>query len=137
VEALEQSPAALERARTLVELGAALRRAGRRRDARPPLRRGIELADGFGARAIARRGREELGATGARVPPRHARDRDELTPSELRVAMLAADGRSNKEIAQALFVTVEGVEWHLSHAYMKLGIRSRRELASALAERRA
>ena len=133
VEALGQSPARLWRARALVDLGAALRRANRRRDAREPLKAGLELADACAAGALAELARRELAATGARVPVRDGAGIDELTPSELRIAELAAGGRSNPQIAQQLFITVKTVEMHLSRAYRKLGIGSRGQLAQALA----
>jgi DNA-binding CsgD family transcriptional regulator len=109
-----------------------LRRAGNRRDAREPLREALELADRCGALRTATRAREELLATGAR-PRRIARSgADSLTPSERRVTRLATEGLSNREIAQALFVTVRTVEGHLTQAYMKLDIASRDQLADAL-----
>jgi len=129
---VDTSPARYERARSLTEYGAALRRAGRRREAREPLREALELADRCGALRTARRAREELLATGAR-PRRAARSgADSLTPSERRVCRLATEGLSNREIAQALFVTVRTVEGHLTQAYMKLDIASREQLAAAL-----
>jgi DNA-binding CsgD family transcriptional regulator len=131
--AVENSPARLEHARSLTELGAALRRAGHRRDARGPLREGLDVADRCGALRLAGRAREELLATGARPRRAALRGRDALTPSERRVAQLAADGLGNREIAQALFVTLRTVEGHLTQSYMKLGIGSREELAGALA----
>ena len=115
-----------------MELGAALRRRGERAAAREPLRRALDIAEAGGLVATAARAREELGATGARVPRRDATGVDALTPSERRIASLAAGGASNPEIAQALFVTVKTVEMHLGHAYRKLGIGSRRELAPLL-----
>ncbi|MEA2220046.1 MAG: hypothetical protein QOJ35_2672 [Solirubrobacteraceae bacterium] len=128
----QDSPARYERARSLTEYGAALRRAGRRREAREPLRAALELADRCGALRTAARARAELVATGAR-PRRAARSgADALTPSERRVARLAADGLSNRDIAQALFVTVRTVEGHLTQAYVKLDIGRREELAPAL-----
>ena len=115
-----------------VDLGAALRRAGRRGDARAALADGADLAHRCGATALAERGREELRLAGAR-PRRLARaGRDGLTPAELRVAELARHGSTNKEIAQALFVTLRTVEMHLSNAYRKLGIDAREGLAGAL-----
>ena len=133
--AVEHSPARVERARSLIEFGAALRRAGHRLDSREPLRAALELADRCGALRTATRAREELLATGAR-PRRAARSGgDSLTPSERRVCRLAADGRSNRDIAQALFVATRTVEGHLTHAYMKLGITRREQLASALDSR--
>ncbi|MDQ3722232.1 MAG: LuxR C-terminal-related transcriptional regulator [Actinomycetota bacterium] len=129
---VERSPARYELARSLVEYGAALRRAGQRSAAREPLREALELADRCGALRTAARAREELLATGAR-PRRAARSgADALTPSERRVCRLAADGLSNRDIAQALFVTVRTVEGHLTQAYMKLDIARRDQLAAAL-----
>jgi DNA-binding CsgD family transcriptional regulator len=123
----------LERARTLVELGAALRRTGHRADCRKPLAAGMELAHRCGAAPLVKRARDELLATGAR-PRRIMRTGvDALTASERRVARMAADGMTNREIAQALFVTMRTVEVHLTHAYQKLDISSRDELPAALA----
>jgi DNA-binding NarL/FixJ family response regulator len=127
------APAAqLELARALVDLGAALCRANRRSDARPVLREGVHLAQRLGAADLALRGDEEIAATGARPRKLHVGGRAALTPSERRIAQLAATGRSNKEIAQELFVTVKTVELHLSNCYRKLDITSRNELAAAL-----
>jgi DNA-binding CsgD family transcriptional regulator len=132
VRVLESSHTALDRARALVDLGGTLRRAARRGDAREPLKLGLDLAGRCGARALAQRAREELVAVGARLRREATTGRDALTAREKQVAGLAAEGRSNREIAEALFVTVKTVEWHLKHAYEKLGVRSRRELLSAL-----
>ena len=134
VATLERSPAALQRARALVDLGAALRRTGERAAAREPLRRGLDLAHRCGAAALAQRAHDELEASGARPRRRAISGVEALTPSELRVATMAADGRSNREIAQALFLSVRTVENQLRHSYGKLGIGSRRELAGALAK---
>ncbi|MDP8960724.1 MAG: AAA family ATPase [Actinomycetota bacterium] len=130
---LAESPARLLYARALVDYGAALRRAGRRSEARPPLREGLELADRCVAVPVAETARQELAATGMKVPRRQA-DPDALTASERRVAELAAEGASNPEIAQHLFVTVKTVEGHLSNTYRKLDIRSRHALRAALDE---
>jgi DNA-binding CsgD family transcriptional regulator len=133
VGTLEGSGARLEHARALVDLGAAMRRAGRRAASREPLRAGMELAHRCAAGPLAERARDELVATGAR-PRRMVRTGvDALTPSELRVARMAATGMTNREIAQALFVTARTVETHLTHAYPKLGIVSREDLGAALA----
>ena len=129
---LEESPARLERARVLVEHGAALRRANRRTAARAQLREGLLLAERCGATPIAEHARDELAATGAR--PRRADYRQTLTPSERRVAQMATTGLSNREIAQALFVTEKTVEWHLRQTYRKLDVHSRHSLARALGE---
>jgi DNA-binding CsgD family transcriptional regulator len=133
VEHLERSPARREHARALVELGAALRRAGERVAAREPLRRALDLAAAGGLVATGERAREELRVTGARVRRPEATGPASLTPSERRIAALAAGGATNAEIAQSLFVTVKTVEMHLGHAYRKLGIASRAGLAPLLA----
>jgi DNA-binding CsgD family transcriptional regulator len=132
LEVLAESDARLEHARVLVDLGAALRRANQRTEARERLREGVDLALAIGALGLARRANEEIAASGAR-PRRVLRTGvDALTASERRVAQLAAEGMSNKEIAQTLFVTIKTVEVHLSHAYRKLEISSRAQLGEAL-----
>ncbi|MDQ3678366.1 MAG: LuxR C-terminal-related transcriptional regulator [Actinomycetota bacterium] len=123
-----------EHARSLTELGAALRRAGHRREARETLREALDLADRCGALRLADRARDELVATGARPRRLALRGRDALTPSERRVADLATAGLGNRDIAQALFVTVRTIDGHLTNAYMKLEISSRDQLAAALAD---
>jgi DNA-binding CsgD family transcriptional regulator len=132
VDVLEPSTARLELAKSLVELGAALRRSNRRADSREPLRRGHELAVVCGAVPVAEHARTELAATGARPRSAMLSGIESLTPSERRVAGLAAAGRTNRDIAQALFVTAKTVEVHLSSTYRKLGIAGRGELAAAL-----
>jgi DNA-binding CsgD family transcriptional regulator len=122
VAVLRRCPAPLERARSLVELGAALRRSGQRAEAREPLAEGIELGRWCGAERLTERAGDELRAAGAR-PRRIARSGiDALTASELRVARLAARGLANESIAQELYVSRKTVETHLSHAYGKLGL---------------
>jgi DNA-binding CsgD family transcriptional regulator len=132
VDVLAQSPARLEHARALVDLGAALRRGNSRSEARQLLRQGLELAHQCGASALVTRANEELAATGAHARTILLSGLDALTASERRVAQMAAGDQSNKEIAQALFVTVKTVEQHLGRVYRKLDIGSRRELAAAL-----
>lgn len=136
VEVLADSPARLEHARALVDLGAQLRRDNSRSEARKLLRHGVELAHQCSATALVTRGNDELAATGA--PPRTIllSGLDALTASERRVAQMAADDLSNKEIAQTLFVTVKTVEQHLGRVYRKLEIDSRRQLATALARQK-
>jgi DNA-binding CsgD family transcriptional regulator/Tfp pilus assembly protein PilF len=134
VAVLEASEARLEHARTLVDLGAALRRLGHRREARSPLREGLDLAHRCGASALADRALTDLQAAGARPRRHELTGVDALTPSERRVVGLAAEGLGNPQIAQALFVTRRTVEMHLTNAYRKLGIGSREELVSALAK---
>ena len=132
VEVLDGSGATLEHARSLVELGAAVRRAGQRTEAREHLHVGRELAHRCGATALTGHAHAELLAAGAR-PRRIARTGlDALTPSELRVVRLAATGKTNREIAQTLFVTVRTVQVHLAHAFDKLGVSARDQLAGAL-----
>jgi DNA-binding CsgD family transcriptional regulator len=133
VEVLADSPARLEHARALVDLGAALRRGNRRSEARQLLRQGVELAHGCGATALVALANDELAATGAHPRTVLLSGVDALTASERRVAHMAAEDSSNKEIAQALFVTVKTVEQHLGRAYRKLDISSRRQLSAALA----
>jgi DNA-binding CsgD family transcriptional regulator len=133
-EVLDGSPARLEHARALVDLGASLRRAGERAQARQPLKRGLELARGCGAIPLVERAYEELRAAGARPRKIVYTGVDALTPSESRVARLAAQGLTNREIAQSLFVTVKTVEFHLGQAYRKLDISSRTELGGVLGE---
>jgi DNA-binding CsgD family transcriptional regulator len=123
----------LELARTRIELGAALRRAGRRTEAREPLHAALDACVRMGAKPDAKRAEEELAATGARPRALVRSGIESLTPSEYRVAQLAADGMTNREVAQSLFVTTKTVETHLGHAYTKLKIAGRGELAGALA----
>ena len=132
VEVLARAPSRLEYARALIELGAALRRANSRSEARKQLRDGLELAEQCGATALFERANDELAATGAHRRTIMLSGLDALTASERRVAELAADGASNRDIAQALFVTVKTVEMHLSRVYRKLALSSRAQLASAL-----
>lgn len=133
VALLRPTPAGLELTRALLDLGAALRRNRRRADARPFLREALERAEDAGARPLADRARDELAATGRRVRRGERLERDQLTPSERRVAGLAASGQTNRQIAQTLFVTTKTVEMHLSSCYRKLGIAARHELPSDLA----
>ena len=129
---VDGSPRRLEHALTLLALGTALRRSGRRADARAPLRKAFDLARRCGAARTARRANEELQATGETVRRYTPIGVESLTPSERRVAELAASGMTNRQIAQLLFVTVKTVEAHLSATYHKLDIRSRQELPAAL-----
>jgi DNA-binding CsgD family transcriptional regulator len=116
-----------ERARTLLVNGSLERRANRRRDARATLGEALAEFERLGAAIWAERAREELARIGGRAP-----SAGELTPSERRVAELVAEGKTNREVATALFLTERTVETHLSHVYRKLGIRSRTELARRL-----
>jgi len=133
VRVLERVGARLEQARALTDLGALLRRANRRSEARTPLTRGLELAGACGATVLADRARTELAAMGARPRNVMLSGLESLTPSERRVGGLAARGMSNAQIAQSLFVTLKTVETHLSAVYRKLDIASRHELPRVLA----
>jgi DNA-binding CsgD family transcriptional regulator len=119
----------LELGRTLLTRGLIARRAKRKRDAREALEEAVEIFEGLPAPLWAAKAQGELDRIGGRRP-RPGR----LTPTEDRIARLAAVGRTNQEIADALFVSVRTIESHLSHAYAKLGVRSRTELAVALDE---
>jgi DNA-binding CsgD family transcriptional regulator len=132
VVVLEPSPARLEYARALTDHGAALRRANRRAAARDPLRRALDVADACGAKPLAARARQELRAAGGRPRRPRMSGAESLTASERRIAQMAADGLSNPEIAQALFITKKTVESHLGSVYRKLDIRSRTEIAATL-----
>jgi DNA-binding CsgD family transcriptional regulator len=132
VKTLEATSGRLELARSLAELGSALRRGGQRSPARPVLHRALDIATSCGAQALAERARTELVATGSRPRRPRLSGIESLTPAELRVAELASQGRTNTEIAHALFVTTKTVEWHLANAFRKLGVTSRRDLATAL-----
>ncbi|HEX2289942.1 MAG TPA: LuxR C-terminal-related transcriptional regulator, partial [Pseudonocardiaceae bacterium] len=132
VDVLAPSSARLEHAKALVELGAALRRAGHRTEARQHLRQGIDHAQLCAATPLVERGLTELRATGARPRRLRLSGPAALTPSERRVAELAATGRSNRDIAQTLFITTHTVELHLTRAYRKLGITSRTHLTHTL-----
>ena len=130
---LEPSPARLEHARVLVDLGATFRAAGQRSAAREPLLEGLALAARCGARSLERRARAELVAIGVRPRRTEHAGADSLTPSERRVVELAATGGTNREIAQTLFVTEKTVETHLGRSFRKLDISSRRQLPEVLA----
>jgi DNA-binding CsgD family transcriptional regulator len=138
VAVLSRCEASLERARSLVELGAALRRRSQRAQARGPLAEGMDLARRCGADRLVSRATDELRAAGARPRRAAVSGIDALTASELRVARLAALGQPNEAIAQELYVSRKTVETHLSHVYAKLGLvgqGARKSLWAALADR--
>ena len=128
----ERIDAPLGLARTLVDIGAALRRRRQPAAAREPLRRALDLARACGARPLAQRAEDELRAAGARPRRDRITGRDALTGTELRVAHLAIEGMTNRQIAETLFVTKKTVESHLAHVFQKLGIHARNELQKAL-----
>ena len=132
VDVLSGSLYRLELARAWLALGRDIRLDRRPSEAREPLSTALELADSCSAPVVAQAARAELNATGARPRTSARSGAASLTPSELRVAQLAVDGKTNRDIAQELFVTPKTVEVHLSSAYRKLGIDSRHRLAAAL-----
>jgi DNA-binding CsgD family transcriptional regulator len=132
VDLLESSPARLEHARALMNLGIGLRERGERKAGRAPLAAALDIAHRCGGKVLAEQAREALVAAGARPRRNVLTGPDALTPAEARIARLAADGQTNREIAQALFLSVKTVEWQLSHAYAKLRVERRGELADAL-----
>jgi len=133
IEVLAGPDTRLEHARALADLGALLRRSNHRVEARQLLRLAIDTAHHLGAEALAQRAETELRATGAR--PRRAllTGLEALTASERRIAELAAEGLTNREIAQTLFVTARTVEGHLTHVFYKLDVKARTALPAALA----
>jgi DNA-binding CsgD family transcriptional regulator len=130
--AARRSPSRLVQAQALGELGATLRRAGQRVAARQPLRQARELAHRCGATGLETAVHQELVIAGARPNRLALSGVDALTAAERRVAELAARGLRNREIAEALFITLKTVETHLGHAYTKLHIQARSQLAAAL-----
>jgi DNA-binding CsgD family transcriptional regulator len=121
-----------ELARGHLLYGEWLRRTARRADAREQLRTAHELLGTIGADGSGERARHELLATGEKVRKRRDETRDELTPQEEHIALLAVAGRTNSEIGAELFISPRTVEWHLKKVSMKLGIRSRKGLRDAL-----
>ena len=128
-----KAPDAFETARTRLLYGARLRRAGRRVAAREQLRVALDAFAAMDLTAWARRAADELGATGATARPRRPLASEPLTSQETRVALLVARGRSNREVAAALFLSPKTIEHHLASVFRKRGFRSRAELAAAFA----
>jgi DNA-binding CsgD family transcriptional regulator len=135
LELHRRTPDAFETARTQLAFGARLRRAGRRIAAREQVRAAHTTFEQLGAAPWAELARTELAATGETARRREAATLDELTPQELKVALLLADGKTTREAAAALFLSPKTIEYHLRNAYRKLNVRSREELAAAVAER--
>lgn len=129
---LDGSSHLLDWAAALADLGGAMRRAGRRADARRRLEAAMELAGRCGGTVLRDEAHGELVIAGGRMRRGKQSDLTSLTPSEQRVVQMAAEGMRNDEIARTLFVSVKAVEWHLSHAYPKLGVRNRNELPRVL-----
>jgi DNA-binding CsgD family transcriptional regulator len=129
----QQRTAPFELARTQLCFGERLRRARRRTDAREQLHGSLDIFVALGAQPWADRALRELRATGERARRRAPDTADQLTPQELQVALIAADGATNKEAAAALFISPKTIETHLNRVYRKLGVRSRVELARRIA----
>jgi len=134
IDRLDDAGDALEAALARLALGERLRRERRRRDARAPLELALDRLDRAAAGPWAQRAREELRATGGPTGERRRGPTDELSPQELRIALLVAAGRTNPEVAGELFLSRKTIEHHLSQIYRKLGLRSRTELARELAD---
>jgi DNA-binding CsgD family transcriptional regulator len=132
-----QTPDVFEAARTRLAYGARLRRARKRVRAREELRTALAAFDRLGARSWSDLASGELSATGETARKRDASTLDDLTPQELQIGLLLAQGRTTREAAAALFLSPKTIEYHLRNAYRKLGIHSREELAAALAPGRA
>jgi DNA-binding CsgD family transcriptional regulator len=132
VEVLETTPARLDLARARYDLGLALLRAGRRREGREVLERAYDGARACGARGLTQAAYDELLVAGSRPRRLTFTGVESLTASERRVAQMAAEGMSNRDIAQALFVTPKTVENQLGRVYVKLGVSSRRALSGVL-----
>jgi DNA-binding CsgD family transcriptional regulator len=128
---------AFERARTELLYGERLRRAKRRVEAREHLRNAIELFDGLGAAPWSEQARRELRASGESIPRRDPTAPEKLTPQELQIALQVAEGRTNRDVAAALFLSPKTVEFHLTHVYRKLNIHSRAELVRVFSSERA
>jgi DNA-binding CsgD family transcriptional regulator len=128
---------AFERARTELLYGERLRRAKRRVEAREHLRSAIELFDGLGAAPWSEQARRELRASGESIPRRDPTAPEKLTPQELQIALLVAEGRTNRDVAAALFLSPKTVEFHLTRVYRKLNIHSRAELVRLFSSERA
>jgi DNA-binding CsgD family transcriptional regulator len=133
IDRLGRCRIAPERARAHLLYGEWLRRENRRVDAREQLRTAHEMFVVIGMEAFADRARGELQASGEKVRRRAVERRDDLTAQERQIARLARDGLSNPEIAARLFLSARTVEWHLHNVFVKLNIKSRRDLENALA----
>jgi DNA-binding CsgD family transcriptional regulator len=135
LELNDREPSPFERARTHLCFGERLRRARQRRDARVQLRSALEIFERMDAQPWADRARNEIRATGERVSRRDATAVEGLTPQEFQIAALVAEGITNREVAGRLYLSPKTVEFHLSHVYRKLHVRSRGELIRLLAAR--
>jgi DNA-binding CsgD family transcriptional regulator len=129
---LSRTRVRLELARTHLLYGEWLRRERRRVDARDHLRTALEAFTEMGAEAFATRAEREMLATGERARKRAVNTRDELTPQEVQISRLVAEGHTNREIAAQLFISPSTVEYHLHKMFRKLRVKSRTQLARRL-----
>jgi DNA-binding CsgD family transcriptional regulator len=129
----DEVPMPFERARTLLALGERLRRAKARAEAREPLQQALEIFERLGARPWAERARTELRATGQSGGRRAPAAAEQLTAHELQIALLVAQGMTNREAAAALFLSPKTIEYHLGQIYRKLDVRGRAQLARLMA----
>jgi DNA-binding CsgD family transcriptional regulator len=134
LEVAAGTPALLESVRARLELGSTLAYMGRRIEARDALRPALADADAVGATLLAQRARRELVATGLRPRQAALEGAAALTPRQRQVCELAAAGKGNRQIAQALFLSIKTVETHLAAGYRKLGVGTRADLAAQLAQ---
>jgi len=135
LERHDADPFPFERARTELCFGERLRRAGERTAAQEQLSSAATTFAALGAAPWLERASDELRASGRRLRRRES-DRDQLTPREAQIAGQVAEGKSNREVAEALYLTPKTVEFHLTRVYRKLGVRSRTELVRKMGERR-
>jgi DNA-binding CsgD family transcriptional regulator len=134
IERFARTRVRVELARTNLLYGEWLRRANRRSESRAQLRSAHEMFTRIGAEGFAERARRELQATGTTLRRPSVATNDALTPQEAQIARLAGDGLTNPEIGTRLFLSPHTVEWHLRKVFAKLGIASRREIATILAQ---
>jgi DNA-binding CsgD family transcriptional regulator len=130
----DREPSGFERARTELCYGERLRRAGQRRGARARLRAALEKFERAGAQPWAERARTELRASGEHLRRRDTTTAEHLTPQELQIALLVAEGLSNRDLSARLFLSLKTVEFHLTRIYRKLQIHSRSELVRLMIE---
>jgi DNA-binding CsgD family transcriptional regulator len=133
-ERLARTTLQVERARAQLRYGEWLRREGRRAEARNQLRYAFEAFSAMGLEGFAERARQELAATGETVRRRTVESTGNLTAQETHIARLAAEGLTNSEIGDTLFLSARTVEWHLRKVYTKLGVQTRRDLRQSLPE---
>jgi DNA-binding CsgD family transcriptional regulator len=135
LELHERTPDVFEGGRTRLAYGARLRREQQRSRSRGQLRMALEAFERLGAWPWAGQARSELAATGERARRRDPTTLDDLTPQEFQIARLLASGMTTREAAAAAFLSPKTIEYHLHNTYLKLGIRSREELTTAMAPR--